>query len=294
MQLANTRPVGEDLLALLPSGADLIVDVDLEQVRSWPAARRLLDLLPDTERARWRDLGFDPTGGAESLVIAIAGVGGDSPQATTVVRGDLDEDKARERLPAPVAVVEYHGVNVVEGAGGAFARLAPRLHAFGSRVDVRRAIDLSREGGESVRGQTALMDAYVRAPTARIGRPAVIAAFVPTEIARDRLRREALPGGDPRWYAFSLAVGDGFDGVVVAGLGSDVEAAALVKSAKESVAKLRERPLVRVLGLRPLLDGVAVRAREAELRIAVRLPGRELERLITRFESTTAKASESK
>jgi prephenate dehydrogenase len=290
LQVDTMRPVGEDMLALLPSGADLVVDVDLEQLRAWPAARRVLELLPEHDREKWLAFGFDPASGADSLALALAGVGGEAPQATTVVRGDLDEDKARERLIPPVAVVDYHGVRVTEGPTGAFAKIAPRLHAFGAPVDVRRVIDLSRQGGESVRGQNALMDAYVRAPTARVGRPAVIAALVPNDRVREQLRQGGLPVADARWFAFSLAIGDGFDAVMINGLGTEAEAAALAKTTKQSLAQMRERPVVRILGLRPLVDGIAVRARESELRLAARIAGREMDRLLDRFETMDAKA----
>ena len=49
---ADRGPIDEDLLALLPSGADAVVDVDMEQLRSWPPARRFLELLPREARAR--------------------------------------------------------------------------------------------------------------------------------------------------------------------------------------------------------------------------------------------------
>src|SRR4051812_42139032 len=76
---ATDRPIGEDLLALVPSGADAIVDVDVTQLDSWPIARRLLALMPPEGRARVEQLGDDPLAQVNGLAVAIYKAG--SPDA---------------------------------------------------------------------------------------------------------------------------------------------------------------------------------------------------------------------
>ena len=67
---ATDRPVGEDMLALLPAGADAVVDIDVAQLDGWPTARRLLGLLPAEGRARLERLGDDPLAQVSGVGVA--------------------------------------------------------------------------------------------------------------------------------------------------------------------------------------------------------------------------------
>ena len=285
------RPVGEDLIALLPSGADLLVDVDLEQFRGWAPARRFVDLLPEDARARFQRLGFDPLADADALVTAVAGLGTPEPQTTTLVRGDVDVKAARASLGEPVSEADYHGTTIVEGPAGALARITPRVVAFGAPIDVRRVVDVAHSDSVSLRASPAdraLLDAYARAPTARLGRPAVIAAALPTPILRERLRAEHLPGAELEWLAMSLAVGDGFDVVMVFGARGVPEAKALAGSMRESLQKFMGTTAVRLLGLRQFLEPIVIKPRESEVRLAARMSEGIVSQMLERLESVHA------
>jgi hypothetical protein len=286
-----TRPVGEDLIALLPSGADLLVDVDLDQLHGWRPARRLLALLPEDARAALGRLGFDPLADAEALAATVSGLGTPDAQVTTVVRGELDLAAARAALGEGAHDADYHGATVVEGPAGALVRITPRLFAFGSPLDVRRVIDLSHGEGVSLRASQPdkpLLDAYARAPSARNGRPAILAAALPTPLLRDRLRAEHLPGAELDWLAMAFAIGDGFDLVLVLGAHGPDEARAQAESMRGSLKDFLKTTAVRLLGLRPYLEPIAVRARESEVRLAARLSEGTVNELLDRLESVRA------
>jgi hypothetical protein len=288
-----SRPVGEDLIALLPSGADVLVDVDLEQLHGWPPARRLLALLPDDARARLERVGFDPLADADGLVSAVAGLGTPDAEVTTLVRGALELDALKAALGGDAREVDYHGAAVVEAGSTALAKLGPRLYAFGSPIDVRRAVDLSRGDGVSLRdspADRALLDAYARAPTARLGRPAIIAAALPTPLLRDKLREQRLPGADVEWLALSLAVGDGFDAVLVLGAADEKAARTDAQAMRDSLKEFSGKTAARLLGLRQYLEPIAVRAREREVRMAARFAERTVDDMLKRLESLRAAA----
>jgi hypothetical protein len=284
----EVRPVDEDQLALLPAGADAVLDVDLEQLRAWPAARRIYEVLPPDARAWLGQLGIDPWADLDGLVLALSQVGAAEPSSTLLVRGEIDVARAGRAIGG--AAVDYRGITIYE-AERAVARLSPRMTVFASPVDARRVIDLVRDKGESLRrADLALVSAFARAPSAKDGRPALIAGVVPSEPLRERLRADKLPGADYEWMTFVLAVGDGFDFEVIGKARGIAEAQTLALSAKKSIDELRARPAMRLLGLQPFLESIVVVQRGEEVRLVYRLPERRVDLMLSRIEQMMALA----
>jgi hypothetical protein len=284
--LAAERPVGEDLPALIPSGADAIVDIDVTQLDSWPTARRLLALMPEQGRARLQQLGDDPLAQISALVVGIYKAGTPDAETITVVRGSLDWDRLRAQLG--VEAGDYHGATVADGPDGSLLRVTPTVLAFGSRAGVRRVCDVARKDDDGFRTagvDQALRDALGHAPTAKLGRPAVMAALVPTQPLRERLHGEKwASAADLQWAALSFAVGDGFDVGIVAGALGPIEASTLAKQAKTRAGELKSQATVRLLGLVPFVEPFIVVSKESEVHVAYRLAERRVDQLVTRLE----------
>ena len=98
---------------------------------------------------------------------------------------------------------------------------------------MRRVCDVAHKDDDGFRTAALdkrLRDALGRAPTAKLGRPAIMAAIVPTQPMREQLRAEKWDAAaDLDWLALSFAVGDGFDVGIVAGAHGPIEAATLAK-----------------------------------------------------------------
>ncbi len=291
----EVRPIDEDQLALLPAGADAVVDVDMEQLHTWPPARRFFSLLPADARGQLEKMGVDPWVDLDGIVLALSQLGSGHPQTTMLLRGDLDADKMAKALGA--TFVDYRQVQIGEsGAPGpgdvgqrAIARLSPRMVVLGSPVDVRHVVDLVRGQGESVRtADRPLVAAFARSPSAKSGRPAVVAAAVPSEVMKEALKADDLPGSEYEWLTFVLAVGDGFDFEIIGKAKSLNEASSLAAGAKASLEKLRARPAVRLLGILPYLEDIVVADRNEEVRIIYRLAERRVNHLLSQLEELAA------
>ena len=283
----SDRPIGEDLLALLPAGADAIVDVDVAQLDSWPTARRLLALMPAAGRARLAQLGDDPLAQVNALAVAVYKVATPDAESVTVVRGTLDWDKLKATV-AGGADGDYHGAALVDGEREAAARITPTVFAFGTRAGVRRVCDVAGKNDDGFRTagvDKRLRDALARAPTAKLGRPAIMAALVPTQPLRERLRAEKWDSAaDLDWVGVSFAVGDGFDVGIVAGAHGPIEASTLQKTMKERAAEWKTQATVRLLGLSPYVEPFVVVAKDNEVHVAYRLGETRVNRLVTRLE----------
>jgi hypothetical protein len=275
------------MLALLPQGADAVIDVDVAQLDGWPTARRLLALMPSEGRARIATLGDDPLAQVSALAVAVFKVATPEAESVTVARGTLDWDKLKATI-AGGADADYHGAAVFDGATEAVARIGPTLFAYGTRAGVRRVCDVARKDDDGFRAAALdkrLRDALGRAPTAKLGRPAIMAAMVPTQPLRERLRAEKWDSAaDLDWLGVSFAVGDGFDVGIVAGAHGPIEATTLQKMMKQRQAEVKSQATVRLLGLVPFVEPFVVVAKDNEVHVAYRLAEARVDQLVTRLE----------
>jgi hypothetical protein len=279
------RPIGEDLIDLLPSGPDALVDVDVAQLDGWPTSRRLLALMPPEGRAQLDKLGDEPLSRIEAVAVGVYKAATPEAQATVVARGALEWSRLVAR--AGGTPTDYHGATIIDGADGTVARVTPRVFAFGTPSMVRRVLDVARRQDDSVRGATLdepLRKALAHAPTAKLGRPAVMAALVPTDAVREQLRAaDWRSAADLDWAALSFAVGSGFDVGIVAGAHGEAEARTLADTTRSHVGELKSQVTVRLLGLVPYIDPFIVVAKNAEVHVAYRLGEARVDQLVTRL-----------
>ena len=290
--------IDEDLVALLPSGADAVIDADMAQLRDWPAARRIWTRLSPRVHARLGALGFDPFDDADFIAIALRGAGTDSAELTVIARGRLDPARLRAALTdaeGPSEEVSYHGTRVVDGARSAVAMLTERTAAFGSRVEVRRAIDVALGNDEGLRRGDAdrtVRAAFERSPEAKSGRPAVVAALVPPPALHARLAENHLPVELIDWLSVAIAVGDGIDIGVVAAAHSLSAADQLGVRLRLQLDELKSQATVRLLGLGQFVDVVQIGKKKSEVHLAFRLEQVGFDRLAARLEKMLGRVAD--
>jgi hypothetical protein len=282
---AVARPVGEDLVALLPAGCELVVDVDLLQLRNWDEMERVLGLLPPTGRARLDRLG--PHWLNELDALALGMWRNDSrTQSVIVLRGDLDDTKMAALLDGDATPGQLEGRAMWKSANEVALRIGKRLIVVGDEVEARRVEEIVRgdaQGLRDTKSDRAIRDAIAKAPTARTGRPAVIGGLIGGPLLGDRYDAAGFKGRAPNAAAFAIAVGDGVDAVLILALGSPAEAASLRADFERSLRELRSRPIIRILGLQNAFDVASV-VRGQDLRVAYRVAGDRLAGFLDRLD----------
>jgi hypothetical protein len=282
---AVARPIGEDLVALMPSGVELLVDVDLQQLRTWDEIERVLGLLPPAGRARLERLGPRWMNDLDALVWG-AWRSESRTQSVLLLRGDLDDARVPALLDGDAQRGEIDGRTSFQSGEEVALRLGRRLLAVASPVDVRRVAEIMRgeaEGLRDARADRPLREALAKAPTGRTGRPAVIGAAIAGPLMSERFEAAGLAGRSPARAAFAVAVGDGVDAVVALSLASIPEATALRQDLDHALRDLRARPMIRMLGLQDAFDFVSV-VRDRDLRVAYRLSGARLASFLDRLD----------
>jgi len=286
MEVRLTRPIEEDLVALLPSGAELVADFDMVQLRTWSMTSRILAILPAPVRTQLELVGLGPRSDVDAVVMAFYRIGDPDNKgevalnAAVLVRGEMPAELAAKTS-------EYRGVALGERQGHVFGTLKSRLHLWGSKAEVLRAIDLFRGEGESVRSARSdrgVRDALGRAPTAKVGRPALMAGVVISPTLLERLRKEKLFTDDIEWAAASLAVGQGFDiGAIWRARGA-AEAQDQIGTLTGLISRWQSRMWVKAVGLVHLFDPVVLVPKNGEVHLAFRVPEAQLERSLSIFE----------
>jgi hypothetical protein len=299
-ELAHMSLGDDDLVALLPRGLDAVLDVDVAGLRRLANAADLLAMLPEQSLKHLQVVSDHPLQSLDALAVGLLGMGTGEADVVWIARGSPAELR-RERVFAALRRVEattaseaeYHGLPIAETpTGKAAAMLSERTVAYGNRQTVRQVIDIFRADEEGARHQAELMRVLGKAPRAKEGRPAVLAALLLTPPLRERLRQFGLTelGSDADWLAAALAVGDGLDLGLVAGYHDLAVAKEAVNNLLGRAQALRLRPALMFLGVdRYLRSLVAVAVPPGnnrttpELHLAYRLSGRELGELLDRL-----------
>ena len=283
---AVPRPFGEDLVAIVPTGAELVLDVDVQQLRAWDAMSRVLGLMPPAAQARLARLGAHWENDIDGLVLA-SWRGERGTDSVLIMRGDIDDEHMAVFIDGTPRRTSLSGKTMYETATESVLRLSPRVIVVASPVDVRRVADVVKGDLPDVRVASAdklLRAALDRAPTAKSGRSAVIGAAIGGPLLAERMRGAGLPEHPPQWATFALAVGDGLDAVLGLGLATASDAQGLRENLDKALQDLRNRPLIRILHLEDVFD-FALKVKDKELRIAYRVSSTQLDAFLGRMDA---------
>lgn len=291
----------EDLVALLPAGAEAIFDLDLAGLRAAPLGQPLFAELPGSLRRSAALFTAEPLRDLDALALGVTGLGTEQLEAVLVARGRIDAPGLRERFLVQeprAALVHYHGQELLEppapvaSGGQALGFVGAQAAVLGGRSAVRQVIDNQHGAGAGARSEPELLEALARAPRARVGRPALWFAVLPSAALRDRLRQADLAelGADATFLCGALAVADGVDVGLVAGFKELAVAKDVAQRLQERVAWLRRRPLLARLGLARHLQALVVQAappggqrKVAEVHLAWRLDQADAAEVLTRL-----------
>jgi len=215
------RPSASDLMTLVPSGAHVLVRLDLARMRRfWRKRPWSKDVKPDgVGRRLHAALGSDLLRHAEVLVLALwldgaAGVGrilmlargartdglGLASRARRALDGRPSGRPPPRQRPGrkPLVWRSYREVAVTDGRGASTALLTPYTVASGPSTTVRQSVDLLRglPGRSSAREDRVLMALWRLVAGGSAGRAPLVAAVMrlPEDLRARVSKRLALPG----------------------------------------------------------------------------------------------------
>jgi len=287
----RSAPEDSDLLGVIPGEAEVVLAIDVQQLRQSRWTAEVLAAHGRIADATTR--GFDQVRDVDQMVLArLPGAAGGSTVTVAQGRFDASPMVAAFRAARPgAAASSFRGCPVQDADGEAMAFLTPRTMIAGSLAAVRAAIDASLGRAPAIRDQAWFEESTDELAAGRGRRargPAVLLAVRPGDEMRAALGRE-LPRADTlARVAARLDLGERLDLSAVGVAGSRADATELAVQLQHTVRSLRGRPSLAALGLGPVLDGVRLGVDGARVRAQVGLREDQREAIALRLAELAA------
>ena len=275
---ARTAADDDDLWALAPAEAELLVWADMAQLRdsAWTKAA-LYKTAPEERSARSLARGFDEVDDVDRLLYVTVPLLREGA-SVLIAQGRMDRERlgaAFRRQHSQTTTSDYRGAAVLAEGEEAIAFLTKRTVASGPLVAVRAAIDCGLGLARSAASESWLtaLQAVLRegrGPSRRL--PAVAAAVRLSPIMRAQLEADMGEGGTLEQVGARLDLGRDLDVAMVGLVSSHQQAMDLSARLSAALREQRNRPLILILGLQSILDGVRLGARENRVEGRLSIP----------------------
>jgi hypothetical protein len=279
----RAAPEDDDLLAVVPAEAELVLLVDLAQLRHSPWTRDLL-AQGAAARAPARTRGFDEAADVDRLVLARLSGGGGEETSLSVAQGRFDRQRVFAAFRAGRAGTSadtFRGCPLVSNGPEAMAFLTARTLISGALPAVRGSIDAAFGRARDVRGERWLRDTRP-SPSAS---SAVELALRVTDPMRERIHDQLEPAEALERLGGRLELGARLD-LTLVGVAADASRArALAVQLEQAITALRGRSSVTALGLGQVLAGVRIAVRGANVAAELHLTEAQRDDIAARLSS---------
>jgi hypothetical protein len=276
----RTAPDDSDLWNLAPASSDVLAEVDLAALRASPWSHALTESGLSGQREEGRRLfGYDIFGESERLLAVMTEAGG-APHTLTIVRGTFDPARVGAAfIAATPGATEgrWRDSLLWEGNGQAVALVTPRTLVQGESSQVRGAIDAA--WGIVPDARTVPLGTLRRSLDADHKGPAAFIALNVTDGMRARAAGFVeLPPGLAICGA-RIDLGDDLNLDVVGVMDNAQDAAAAMIAGNVAVRQYAQNPMVRMLGLGPILQAVVLTAEGTRVHGHLHIPAERREGL---------------
>ena len=266
---------------LVPAAADAVADVDLAALRASPWSRALVQGELGGEREqRAREFGYDVfSDGDRLLFVALESTAGS--RMLGIARGRFDGGRIASAFtasnPGATTTTEWRGSPLYQSPERAVALVTPRTIAQGDPDTVRGAIDAA--WGIVPDARAGRLGQLRRALDGDRGTPAVSITVTVNDGMRSRAAGAlAIPAG-LRQVAARLDLGNDLDLDGVAVFETSQDAAVAASTWREEARGLARQPMVALLGLRGIFDGLSLTPSGPRVHVRIHIPANQREGL---------------
>ncbi|HEY6477063.1 MAG TPA: hypothetical protein VI456_10810 [Polyangia bacterium] len=276
----RTAADDSDLWNLAPASSDVLAEVDLAALRASPWSSSLTASGLSGQREEGRRLyGYDIFAEGERLLAVMSEAGG-TPRSMTIVRGTFEPSRIGAAFVASTpgaAEGRWRDSPLWEGGGRAVALVTPRTLVQGEPGAVRGAIDAA--WGMVPDARTTPLGAVRRSLDADHPGPVAFVALNVTDGMRARAAGFVdLPPG-LAITAARLDLGDDLNLDALGVMDTVPSAAAAAAAGTVVIRNYAGNPMVRLLGLGPVLDTVVLGVDGTRVRGHLRIPAERREGL---------------
>jgi hypothetical protein len=259
------RPVldEDDLWAMIPAEADLVLWVDMAKLRASPWTRESFTKVAGDANAA--EAGFDQIRDVDRLVFAKVPSLRDSA-SVLVAQGKIDRDRMAKAFAQAGGASEksvYRGAEVFLRGEEALAFVGKRTVVSGLTVAVRAAIDCNFGVARALETESWFQRMQTDLLRGKDAASLVTALYVRLQPAtREALMREMGEGATLEDFAARIDLGDELDVSTIGVVRTEAEARDLAGRLTERIRDASVRPIVAAFGFASVLDSVHFRAKE--------------------------------
>ena len=268
----------DDLWGLVPAEAELLVWADMAQLRESPWTKSALSKsAPDQRAARAEARGFDEVADVDRLLYATVPPLREGA-SILIAQGRPDRERVTQAFRAQhpkTTAFDYRSVGVLAEGEEALAFVSKRTVISGPLVAVRAAIDCGFGLARSTANESWLSAlrgvlAEARGPSRHSA--AMLAAVQVSPTMRSQLEAEMGEGGTLQQVGARLDLGDDLEVELAGVVSTHQQAQDLAARLSATLREQRNRPIVFILGLQPIVDSVRFATQENRVEAGLRIP----------------------
>jgi hypothetical protein len=281
-QRPRDTPDDRDLAALIPTGVDTVIEVDIGRLRQSPWTSGALAQQDQTlRRQKAEALGYDVTDDVDQMVYAVTAAGIQAPTlAITRGRFQMPTVEAAFRARWPGATADrWRNVLVLASGENALASLTARTFVSGAPERVQAVIDRSlgvAPGDDDAGAGRGALRRDLLGDSARAAPALMVTAALGPDMRKRIETAFALPPELTRLGA-RLDVGESLDLEALGLLTSREAAQALARQLTAQLNSLQVRAALGFLGLSNVVRGVRIGAEGAQVRARLSVPAEQRE-----------------
>ena len=275
--MPRPAPDDDDLFAMVPAEADLVLWADLAKLRSSPWTRESFAKATSANPGAG-DPSFGEIRDVERLVFAKVPFLRDGA-SVLVAQGKLDRERISKAFAGGGSAVEnttYRGADMLVHRDEALAFLSKRTVISGITVAVRAAIDCNIGVARAIDSESWWKGLRSQLGRAKGDVPPVAALYVRLQPAtREALKREMGEGEALEEFAGRVDLGNDLDVIAIGNVRTELQAHDLAARMAERIRDVRTRPIVAAFGLASVLESMRFSAKDASVEATLHISQRE-------------------
>jgi hypothetical protein len=279
----------DDLWAMLPAEADLVLFADLAKLRESPWTKDSFDKVAPADGAA-ADPALDQVRAMDRVIFAKVPTLRDGA-SVLIAQGEVGREAMRRGFEASGGQAErstYRGAELLVRGDEALAFLGRRTVLSGFVLAVRAALDCNAGVARGIESEPWLRQLRGEIEPKTSAKDLVASLYIHLQPAtREALLREMGEGGAIEYFGGRVDLGADLDAAAIAELGTEMQARDLAARLAERIREVRRRPVVAAFGLGSVLDALALAAQGNRVHAKVHVSERERSEISQRMTLVT-------
>jgi hypothetical protein len=275
----------DDVWAMVPAEADLVLFADLAKLRQSPWTRESFDKVSPADGAA-SDPGMGPIRSMDRVMFAKLPSLRDGA-SVLIAQGTVDREAMRKGFRGNGATIEpstYRGAELLVRGDEALAFVGKRVAMSGFSLAVRAAIDCHMGIAPGIESEAWLKRLRSELDRGHASAPPVFSLYVRLQPAtREALMKEMGEGEALEELGSRIDLDADLDATAIGVVRTELQARDLAARLAERLREVRTRPIVAAFGLGSVLDSLRFSVKDSRVQASLHVSEKERGEISTRM-----------